>query len=252
VKKYSIRLIQAIQRMLTRVHVGWGLVLRWLRNFADWARVYKDAFTVIGVGVGLVGLFLLISQTHSLDKQTQILSQQSQMLSAQYEASYRPYLRVEDITTQEGNNSFIEILITIKNYGQVPATKVNLQKVIIGGADVIYDEKTGTYTFIYMGDGNENESEPTTENQGGVTITTSEDYIMALVETDYPPDFIFYPGSPQTVVASVHRPTYQATVSENGLMHIALEYSWGLKQYYYVAKAILQDNTWNVTENRGN
>ncbi len=198
-----------------------------MRRITRWVEKYKDtvilALTFIGVVGGLVGLSFLIIQTHSLEKQTQILSEE-------YEATYRPYLAVEDIATQEGNGSPLEILITVKNYGQMPATKVDLQKVVIGGADVTYDEETGTYTFTYTGD----------------------DYVTALIDQDYLPDFIFFPGREQIITATVDKSTYQATVLETKVMHIALEYSYGLKRYYYVAKANLQDGIWMVVEERGN
>lgn len=158
-----------------------------MEKIVKWVEKYKDTATLIltflGVVGALVGLFLLVSQTHSLEKQTQLLSEQ-------YKASSRPYLAVEDIATQQENGSSIRILIHVKNHGQVPATKVELQEVIIGGADIKYDEKTGTYTFIYTGKGTENSPETTTvDNETGVSITVSGGYVTALVDGDYPPDF---------------------------------------------------------------
>jgi hypothetical protein len=195
---------------------------------------YKDivtlALTFIGIVGGLVGLSFLIVQTHALERQTLSLERQAEILSEEYEAAYRPYLAVEDIATQEGNDSSLKILINVRNYGQMPATKVDLEKVVIGGADVKYDEETGTYTFIYTGD----------------------DYVIALIDQDYPPDFIFFPGKEQIIIATVDKSIYQATVLETKLMHIALVYSYGLERYYYVAKANLQDGIWTVVENRGN
>ena len=201
--------------------------------------------TIIGLVGVFVGLSFLILQTHSLGKQTQLLSEQ-------YKASFRPSLGVENIATQEGNNSSLDILIDVKNYGQVPATKVDLEKVIIGGADMQYDEKTKTYTFTYTSNGPESPPKTTTtDNSTGVSITSSG-YVVPLINENYPPDVIFFPGKDQVIIATVDKPTYQATVSETKVMYIALEYSWGLDQYYYVAKATLQDDTWKVIQNRGN
>jgi len=215
-----------------------------------WVEKYKDTanlvLTFVGVVGALVGLSFLVSQTHSIEKQTQLLSEQ-------YKASSRPYLAVEDIATQQGNSSSLRILINVRNHGQVPATKVDLQQVIIGGADIKYDEKTGTYTFFYTSNGTENSPKTmTTDNKTGVSVTGSVGYVTALVEEDYPPDFIFFPGKEQVIIATVHGPTYEATVSETKVMHIALEYSWGLERYFYLAKATLQDGKWKVVENRGN
>jgi len=181
-------------------------------------------WTVIGIIGGLVGLYFLIAQTHSLQEQTRILSEQ-------YRATYRPYLAVENITTQSENGSSLSILIDVKNYGQVPATKVNLEKVVIGGASIHYDPETGVYTFTYISDGA---------------------YVVPLVGQNYPPDLLFFPNREQLITVSVDKPTYDATVLETQVMHVALLYSFGLDQYYYVAKATLQNDAWEVIEDRGN
>lgn len=218
-----------------------GRKTEWVKKNWNTANLVLTAIGVIGA---LVGLYFLIAQTRSLEKQTQILSEE-------YKATYRPYLAVEDIATQEGNGSSLSIQINVRNYGQVPATNVSLQKVVVGGA-VEYDQKTGIYTFIYTSNGTESSPKTTaTDNTTGVSVTVSG-YVVALIEQDYPPDFIFFPGKEQLVIATVDKPTYQATVSETKLMYIALEYSYGLERYYYVAKATLQDGIWRVVENRGN
>jgi hypothetical protein len=199
-----------------------------MKRINDCAKKYQYAITLGGIIVALAGLGFLIAQTLSLGKQTQILSKE-------YEATYRPYLAVENIETKDGNGSSLEILIiTVKNYGQMPATKVDLQKVVIGGADVKYNEETGTYMFIY-GSGD-----------------TFSGYLIARIDQDYPPDFIFFPGKEQIIIATVDKSTYQAVVLETKLMHVALEYSYGLERYYYLAKAELQNGLWKVVENRGN
>jgi hypothetical protein len=194
----------------------------WIRN--HWDMAYK-ILTAIGIIGALVGLYFLIAQTRSAQEQTRILSEE-------YRATFRPSLSVENITTQDVKNSFIDILITVKNHGQVPATQVDLEKVIIGGADIEYDQETGSYTFIYTGNGT---------------------YVTPLVGQNYPPDLIFFPGKEQLIIVrDAHKPTYETTVSETKMMHLALVYSSGRDQYYYIAKATLQNNTWKVIEHRGN
>lgn len=228
-----------------------------LRKITKWVKRHKDTIPAVGVAVGVVAavvsLVFLGLQTGSLRKQTQVLSEQYQLLAEQYKATFRPSLGVENITTQDGNNSSIDILIDVKNYGQVPATKVDLAKVIIGGADVRYDEKTKTYTFTYTSNGTESPPKTTpTDNNTGVSITVSGGLLVALINENYPPDIIFFPGQDQVIIATVDKPTYQATVSETKVMYVALLYSSGLDQYYCVAKATLQDDTWKVIQNRGN
>ena len=194
----------------------------WIKKHLETA--YKG-LTAVGIIVALVGLSFLIAQTRSLEEQTRILSEE-------YRAAYRPYLAIENITTQSENGSSFNIQINVKNYGQIPATNVSLQKVIIGGADVEYDRKTGIYTFIYTSNGT---------------------YVVSLVGQNYPPDFIFFPGKEQLIVVpDVDRPTYETTVLETKVMYVALLYSSGLDQYYYIARATLEKDTWKVMEHRGN
>jgi len=184
--------------------------------------------------------------------QTKLLSEEIGILQADYKARTRPYLAVENIEINESTGSFIDILINVKNYGQSPATGVYLDQVVIGGADVKYDEETGRYTFTYTGSDTENPQErSTTDNDTDISVTPSGGYVTALIEKDYAPDLIFFPGREQVLPATVHKPTYQATVLETRVMHILIEYSWGSEQYYYVAKATLQDNVWKVIQDRG-
>jgi hypothetical protein len=101
----------------------------------DWANLIV---TSLGVFTAFLALNFLRSQTEYVRDQTNSISEQTNILSQQFEASYRPYLSIENIETHQADNSSIKILITVKNYGQVPATKFRLQQVMIGGADVQY------------------------------------------------------------------------------------------------------------------
>jgi hypothetical protein len=226
-------------------------------KFRLWVDNNKDAATLvltfIGVLGGLAGLAFLILQTYSLTIQTRLFSEQMALQQADYNARSRPYLAVNDNETQKGIGSSLSILIGVRNYGQTPATKVDLQEVIIGGADVKYDEKTGTYTFTYTSRVTDDAPKTTTtDSNTGVSITSSGKYLTALIEKDYPPDFIFFPDSEQVIIATVDDSIYQGTVSQTNVMHVALFYSWGSQQYYYVAKATLQDGEWKVDEHKGN
>lgn len=187
-------------------------------KITGWFKRHKDTINAVGIVVAVVGIIILGIQTH--------------LLVQEHRATFRPSLSVENITTLDGNNSFLDILITVKNHGQVPATQVNLEKVIIGGANIEYNQKTGIYTFIY---------------------TSSGGYVVPLVGQNYSPDLIFFPGKEQLIIVpDVHKPTYEDTVSETKVMYVALLYSSGRDQYYYIAKATLQNDTWKVIEHRGN
>ena len=218
--------LDQILSLLAKLHDFLGNKTRWINSMSGkitgWFKRHKDTIkdtiTVVGVLVAVVGIILLGRQTH--------------LLVQEHRATFRPSLSVENITTQDGNDSFLDILITVKNHGQVPATQVDLEKVIIGGADIEYDEKTGIYTFIYTG---------------------NSTYVTPLVGQNYPPDLIFFPGKEQLIIVrDAHKPTYEDTVSATKVMYVALLYSTGRDQYYYIAKATLQNDTWKVIEHRGN
>jgi len=192
-------------------------VSRCLVEIRGWCWRHKPTIGGIGLAVAIGGLVFLGIETH--------------LLVQEHRATFRPSLCVENITTQDANGSSLDILISVKNYGQVPATPAHLQ-VIIGGADIEYHEKTGTYTFIYTSNGT---------------------YVVPLLRGNYPPDLIFFPGKEELItVPSVHKPTYEDTVSATKVMYVALQYSSGRDQYYYIAQAALQNGTWKVTEHRGN
>lgn len=108
-------------------------------KITGWCKRHKDTINAVGIVLAVVGIIILGIQTY--------------LLVQEHRATFRPSLSVENITTQNGNDSSLDILISVKNYGQVLATQVDLEKVIIGGADIEYDQKTGIYTFIYTSSG---------------------------------------------------------------------------------------------------
>jgi hypothetical protein len=220
-----------------------------MKSILNWVKKYKDTvnlITNIVLGFGtLVTLVFLIIQTRTLQTQTQILS-------GQYSLVTRPYLKVVDITTQDGDGPTEKIYITLRNFGQGPTTQVNLQKVMIGGADVTYDKYNGTYIFSYTGGGG-GISTSKIDKDTGVSVAFSGGFVTALQENDYPADFIFYPGLERLIIASVNKPTYEDTVLRSKVMHVWLEYVWNQEQYYCITKANLQGNRWEITEEtRGN
>ena len=114
----------------------------------------------------------------------------------------------------------------------MPATQVDLEKAIIGGADIEYNQKTGIYTFIY---------------------TINGTYVLPLLGQNYYPNLIFFLGKEEHIIVhDAHKPTYGDTVLATKVMYVALLYSTGRDQYYYIAKATLQNDTCKVIEHRVN
>jgi len=163
-------------------------------------------------------------QANLLGNQTAYLAEQTRTLKEDYEKRTRAYLAVDGITVQQGNSSeYVDILISIKNFGQVPATKLTFGNVtedqrgiIIGGKDVTYDESTGGFTFIYHGNCT-NECppcQPADKTQGSsfnITICVCPCYIPAIIG-EVPTDLMFIPGRGQNITASAPKSTYAAAV----------------------------------------
>jgi len=145
---------------------------------------------------------------------------QTNTLLSDYEARTRPYLAIEDIAIEEGNDNWLYIVIDVASFGGVPATNVNLEEILMGGEDICW--------------------------------TSTERYVIPPQYQDFPSDLIFFPGRHNSIPIPVHKVTWESTVMEGSVMEIALTYSWRDRQYWYVAKATAQsDSKWSITSERG-
>lgn len=172
-----------------------------------------------------IGTLIIVAQ------QASYTAHQTRILQASYEASYRPYLSVENITVQEGSTEFFKIAFEVTNRGESPATKLNVESTFVGGEDVRFDEITDIYT---------------------ITVTSEGPYLVDLRGPGLPSDLMMYPGERYTMSIAAHKPTFNETVARTGIMHIGIPYSWGDKEYVCMAVALKQpDGSWVVAYHRG-
>jgi len=126
-------------------HFNWdvkSLVLKLIDRIEKKEKIIALAITFLTVVGAFITVGLLSLQNHSLNKQTQILSNQ-------YEATYRPFLGIEDISTKT-ENDFVVVSFNVKNYGQVPATRVDAQNITSGSGNIDleiakYDKETNSF-----------------------------------------------------------------------------------------------------------
>lgn len=255
---------------------------RTCKKITEWVTEYKDTVTlivtVIGVIGAIAGLFILIWQTHTLSRQTEILGNQTSLLGNQtqlqqsdYVNRTRPYLRLVEITVQDGNSSeVLDVLLELQNCGQVPATKAWLGEreggevgIYIGAKDLMYNESTGEFTATSKlpcmpSLSPEIPPSPPAEDSHGtsadVTITATPCWLPALNKTSLPEDQIFYPGISGNQIITVKKSSYNEAIKVVTTMQIGLKYYGEGREYYYIAtlkKTV--DNTWDIQPiERGN
>ena len=216
------------------------------RKAVGWMKKNKETatllVTIIGVLGAWVGLIFLIIQTNSLQQQTHTLQ-------SDYEARTRPYLSVGNITVEQyGNTSFVDIMIDIFNRGQLPATKVDLPKIVLGPL-LNFNEKTNTISII----GTEECPEPmVTVVEGTPTISVCPTYLTSISQEGFPSDYIFFPEMHHTITVRTDKSQYDAAITKWGAMSIAIPYRFSDKVYYYIAEAEMQGGEWTVKFHRGN
>lgn len=185
-------------------------------------------------GVAEVGAFLVLAvtmifiavQSCSVHKQTNLLTDQINILQSDYEARTRPYLAIEDIEVnrdiaiKDGNYDWLYIGIDLMNFGELPATKVSLNELLMGGEEIAW--------------------------------TSTGEYVVAPSSRDFPSDLILYPGRHSIVTILVDKSTWESTIVEGIMLDIGLNYSWEEKHYWYVGKATLESGgDWRILYDRG-
>lgn len=182
----------------------------------------KDNWPLINTIVLTITLIFIAKQSCSIARNTQLLE-------SDYEARNRPYLVFSDVKEQLVENDSVYLDIEVINRGDVPATNVFLDRLIIGGGELSY-RSDGQYIFSYL---------------------STEGYITSLEVQNLPRDLVFFPEESMVFPAEVHRGTYEGSVIETGKWLIALEYSWGERHYVYIGEGTVNaDGTWSIEYHR--
>jgi hypothetical protein len=162
---------------------------------------------------------------------------------ADLEARTRPYLSIEKIALNNTGDGWISTNITINNLGEIPATRVQFGEICLNGTKIAgtsqpgkdYPARVHTYT-----------------TEGGVTITYTEGrLVVAPMCLGLPYDVIFFPQKPTTIELLTCGSVQESAITEGTVIDIGLNYSWGDKQYEYVATAVMSDGEWRVILERG-
>ena len=186
--------------------------------------------SIVAITALIVAIFSLIYTTVQVS-----------IARADLEARTRPYLSIENIGVNDTGEDWISIMIGINNLGEIPVTRVQLGRILMGGEQIAWT------------DGQPYEDYPAINytTGEGVTITTSGGILIAPGRSDFPSDMIFFPRKLNTVEVPVYGTTWRATITEGSVMDIGLTYFWGDRQYEYVATAVLADGEWRVILERG-
>jgi hypothetical protein len=159
---------------------------------------------------------------------------------ADLEARTRPYLSIESVLVEDRGEDWLSIMVGINNLGEMPATRVQLRRILMGGEQIAWTN------------GQPYEDYPGTTNttEGGVTITAGG-ILIAPGRSDFPANMIFFPQKLNMVEVPAYGATWRATITEGSVMDIGLTYFWGDRQYEYVATAMLSEGEWKIILERG-
>ena len=159
---------------------------------------------------------------------------------ADLEARTRPYLSIERIGLNNTGDGWISTNITINNLGEIPATRVQFGAISLNGTKMAgtsqpdKDYPARVYT-----------------TEDGVTITYSGGLVVTPMYSGLPYDMMFFPQKPNTIELLTLGSIRTSAITEGSVMDIALNYSWGDKQYEYVATAVMSEGEWKVILERG-
>ncbi|MCJ7791125.1 MAG: hypothetical protein MUP49_01720 [Dehalococcoidia bacterium] len=172
--------------------------------------------------------------------QVSIARSELEIARADLEARTRPYLSIEKIGLNNTGDGWISTNITINNLGEIPATRVQFGDISLNGTKMAgtsqpdKDYPARVYT-----------------TEDGVTITYSGGLVVTPMYSGLPYDMMFFPQKPNTIELLTLGSVQTSAITEGSVIDIGLNYSWGDKQYEYVATAVMSDGEWRVILERG-
>ena len=185
--------------------------------------------TIVAIVALIVAIFALVYTTLQVS-----------IARADLEARTRPYLSIEKIGLNNTGDGWISTNITINNLGEIPATRVQFGEISLDGqpiAGISQPDKDYPARVHTIEDG-------VTITAGGLVVTP--------MHSGLPYDMIFFPQKPNTIELLTCGSIRTSAITEGTVIGIGLNYSWGDKQYEYVATAVMSDGEWRVILERGN
>lgn len=173
--------------------------------------------------------------------QASIATSELKVSRADLEARTRPYLSIERIGLNNTGDGWISTTMTINNRGEIPATRVRFGDILLNGTKI-------------AGTGQPDKDYParvhTTED--GVTVT-AEGLVVTPTHLGPPDDMIFFPQKPTMVEILTLGSVQESAITEGTTLRIGFDYSWGDRQYEYVASALWSESEreWKVVLERG-
>ncbi len=158
---------------------------------------------------------------------------------ADLEARTRPYLCIESIRIGNRDDGWISTNLTVNNYGEITSTRIQFGEISLNGTKIAgtsqpdKDYPTRVYT-----------------TEDGVTITTGRP-VTAPIYSGVPYNIILFPQKPTTIEVLTLGSVQESAIVEGSIIEIGLDYSWGDKQYEYVATAVMCEGEWKITLERG-
>lgn len=210
----------------------------WLCNQNNWT-IITSVVAIIALVVAIVALLYTARQVGIAMSNLEVSISALDTIRADLEAKTRPYLSIENIREEERGDKWVSIMVGVINRGELPATSVQLDKIVIGGEHI-----------AWVSDFDEDYPAVTHTTDEGITITTGG-IILPPARGDFPSDIIFYPNKLNTIEIVAYGTTWRSTITDGSIIDIGLTYAWGSKQYWYVATAILSNGEWNINLERG-
>jgi hypothetical protein len=215
---------------LKRLALG---VRAWLSNVRAWLskdnNCLKNFAYVVAIGTLIFTAFQANSAKSALE-----------VSRADLEARIRPYLSIENIGLNNTGDGWISTNITINNLGETPATHVQFGEISLNGTKIAVNRQPDEDYPVRV-----------YETQDGVTITITEHLVVTPECLGLPDDMMFFPQKPTTIELLTCGSVQESAITEGTVIDIGLNYSWGDKQYEYVATAVMSDGEWKVILERG-
>jgi hypothetical protein len=222
-----------LRRLALGVRPWLSSVRAWLSSVRPWLSKENNCLKNLAYVVAIGTLIFTAFQANTARSALEVSRAHS-------EATTRPYLSIERIALDNTGDGWISTNITINNLGETPATRVQFGEISLNGTKIAGTSQSDKDypARVY-----------TTED--GVTITYSGGLVVTPVFSGLWYNMIFFPEKPTTLELLTLGSVQTSLITEETVIEIGLKYSWGDKQYEYVAAAVMSEGEWKIGGERG-